>query len=785
MPTNVSRPHPALPADRLRVGACIIDVPLREVGAPGRRAQRITPKSMGVLLALVQQPGKVVGRDALLAQVWPDTMPTDDVVTQAVTQLRKAFGEQRGQSRYIETIAKNGYRLLAEVEWLPSPSTDDEAAADTVQAPPPGLPEAPATAPASPAVPAAAPVAEPHVHAAPRPPGMRRYGLILLVCALVLFAIALPVLGWLAREDAAPGGAGAQAGEAIPADVPPATPPRPYELLTSTPGFEINPTLSPDASQVAYLVTMREGDAAGARIMVQTTDQSPPRALTEPPAGAWDTDPAWSPSGREIAFVRRRPEQSCQVMLASLNGSERELAPCDPAHRPGFGWSPDGLSLAFSNPAPGAGPPGLHVFELSSGRWRHIDYGARPQEAVQSPRFSPDGRWIGFIRNAPLGDLWRVPVAGGTPERLTAQRAELRGWDWTPDGKAIVFGRRIDSHTRLYRLDVASRQMQDLGLEDAQWPSIAARAPALAFVQRKPHFGLYRWWRDGHGQPRSERLFASSGRDTLPAVSPDGTQLLFTSDRSGRFGLWWAQLRRPETLRLIEGLHPESRFAPVWSPDGSRALVVGSDAEGRPGVFEIQPEPGLVTRLPLPLPASEVLTAAYLPDADRLLVLVGDGSERQRLLLLGRHAAGWTSLATLPDVSSVQLDAAGHRLLLTRLGEDGLWASDLDLDAGSLRRVEQAYPVQLRHRTWAVNEAGRIYYLQQQGDCASTLRILGSGQSEAPHCLDAERLSSMNGFSAHNGSLYLSTTLEDGADIAFMPLPDPAAKSRDWSKYLF
>ena len=109
----------SLPSDRLRVGECMVDIPLREIHAPGaRRPRRVTPKSIGVLLALVEQAGRVVSRDALLAQVWPDTLPTNDVVTQAITQLRKAFDDERGNPRYIETIAKNGYRLLAPVEWL-------------------------------------------------------------------------------------------------------------------------------------------------------------------------------------------------------------------------------------------------------------------------------------------------------------------------------------------------------------------------------------------------------------------------------------------------------------------------------------------------------------------------------------------------------------------------------------------------------------------------------------------------------------------------------------------
>src|SRR5687768_15884808 len=108
-----------LPSERLRVGDCVVDVPLREIRAPGkRRPLRITPKSMGVLLVLVEQAGRVVSRDALMTEVWPDTLPTNDVVTQAITQLRKAFDDERGNPRYIETIAKNGYRLLAPVEAM-------------------------------------------------------------------------------------------------------------------------------------------------------------------------------------------------------------------------------------------------------------------------------------------------------------------------------------------------------------------------------------------------------------------------------------------------------------------------------------------------------------------------------------------------------------------------------------------------------------------------------------------------------------------------------------------
>ena len=71
---------------------------------------------------LVAHQGKVVSRVAILEWVWSGTLPSDDVVTQAIAQLRKAFGDDRGTPRYLETIAKGGYRLLAPVSWIASPA---------------------------------------------------------------------------------------------------------------------------------------------------------------------------------------------------------------------------------------------------------------------------------------------------------------------------------------------------------------------------------------------------------------------------------------------------------------------------------------------------------------------------------------------------------------------------------------------------------------------------------------------------------------------------------------
>lgn len=754
----------ALPAgDRLKVGECLVDIPLREIHAPGaRRPARITPKSMGVLRVLVENAGRVVTREALLAAVWPDTMPTNDVVTQAVTHLRKAFGERADGPRYIETIAKSGYRLLVAVEWQPTVVDEDEALAEATAMVPAageaGTPPAPVDATAPGPVGTVAPMASDALL-------FRRWmwglalGALALVCAVTVI--------WWSADRRVQGGMQDELTGLLPA-------PRPYRLITSAPGFELTPTLSPDGSQVAYLSSMTE-ELAGTAILVQTTEPAQPRKLTFPPEGAWDSNPEWSPNGREIAFLRRSPGEDCRIMAVSASGGEpRVLGDCDPHNRPSFDWTPDGSGLLFSSPLSG-GAPGLRLLDLATGRWRALEYGASAEDVDTAPRFSPDGKWIAFIRNTPLGDLWRIPAGGGRAERLTHQRAEFRGWDWTPDGNAIVFGRRVDSHTRLYRLELPGRGISDLGIEDAQAPAIAAHANQLAFVQRKPEFGLYRVSdpaAETGKAPHMQRLFPSTGRDSLPSVAPDGRQIAFTSDRSGEFSLWWADMDRPASLRPLEGIRPESRHVPAWSPDSKRLLVIGTNARGFYGLHELEPSSGQLVPLPVPVPREDLLFAAYLPDPAHLLVVAGRG-DGQQLVLFDRRSTPWRRLGSIDGVSFALPDLAQGRVLFTRLGRDGLWQSDVGLSADSIRQVDGNRPASQRYRTWTVTGDGQVEYLEQLPDCYVSVRHIGAGRSHAPaRCLEPTHLATINGFSAHARTrvTYVAMAAVDGSDIGFLSL---------------
>ena len=96
---------------------------------------RLEPKVMRVLVYLAGRQQRVVSRRELEAAVWPGMIVTDDAVTNTVIKLRRALGDEARNPRYIETIAKSGYRLIAEVEPLPA-ARDGVAATPPARAPP-------------------------------------------------------------------------------------------------------------------------------------------------------------------------------------------------------------------------------------------------------------------------------------------------------------------------------------------------------------------------------------------------------------------------------------------------------------------------------------------------------------------------------------------------------------------------------------------------------------------------------------------------------------------------
>lgn len=84
----------------------------------GDAGVRLRPKAMSLLVALARHPEEVLGKQALLDAVWPDVVVGDASVSVLVAELREALGDDPASPRFIETIPRRGYRLIASVTHL-------------------------------------------------------------------------------------------------------------------------------------------------------------------------------------------------------------------------------------------------------------------------------------------------------------------------------------------------------------------------------------------------------------------------------------------------------------------------------------------------------------------------------------------------------------------------------------------------------------------------------------------------------------------------------------------
>ncbi len=97
---------------RFVVGDWQVDTAAQELRRAGERVA-IEPRQMAVLAALCRNPGQLMSSEALLNQCWPDEPSGDNPIHKAIAHLRRVLGDSATAPRYIETIRKQGYRLIA------------------------------------------------------------------------------------------------------------------------------------------------------------------------------------------------------------------------------------------------------------------------------------------------------------------------------------------------------------------------------------------------------------------------------------------------------------------------------------------------------------------------------------------------------------------------------------------------------------------------------------------------------------------------------------------------
>jgi Tol biopolymer transport system component/DNA-binding winged helix-turn-helix (wHTH) protein len=487
----------------------------------GRRGiERLRPLLMDVLLRLAFGAGEVVRRETLLEDVWPRRMVNDEVLSRAIAELRNHLGDDARGARYIETLPKIGYRLLAPVEAI--------TAAEASLAPP--------AAPARPA-----PLAD-----------SRSRGVLWLAGALA--AAAFGVGAWaLWRHGAAP----AHDFERQLAGARP---------LTSDPALELAPRFSPEGDRVAFAL----GEGSDSRIVIQALDGTS-RQFVGSAAGTLRHSPAFFPDGKRIAFFRRSGRECAIVEHDLATGAERVLLDCAQSPAPRFDLSRDGRFLVFSAAARPQHPLGLWVKEIGGGAPRAL---TAPEPGMGDdlfPRFSPDGRRIAFFRGSDSHrHPWIVSSGDGKGSRVAPNVEGLSyGLAWTAAGGPVIAAADWFGFRALNVIDPAGGNARLIGARGARFPDVSARGD---IVWENAVYAANVWRVDlgAGGEPKV--LWRSTRYSSQPEFSPDGKTVLFSSNRDGSDAIYVAALDGAPR-RIAFGDEPRY-LRPHWAADGRSVLAV-------------------------------------------------------------------------------------------------------------------------------------------------------------------------------------------------------------------
>jgi serine/threonine protein kinase len=357
--------------------------------------------------------------------------------------------------------------------------------------------------------------------------------------------------------------------------------------LTTYLGSQDWPSFSPDGNQVAFSWDGEE--QSNFDIYVKTIESGPPLRVTRSLMN--NTNPAWSPDGRWIAFLRGTgPGRSAVVLVPPTGGPERvvgEVASPGPSVQ-SLTWSPDSRwMVVFDQPAGQAG--GLWLLSLDGRELRRLTSvvgGSAPLD--RSPALASDGTSLAFVRRVANNseDVYLLPLAAdlrpaAKPRQITRANQAMSGLAWSADRRGLIFSAGSSGNENLWRTSIFGATDAKRLTEQADILSVAisAHSHRLVFAQSRREMDIYRADLSGKaGEVRSIPLIASSRLDRYPRYSPDGKKIAFVSLRSGNWQLWVSNSDGTNTVQITSFDRGEVAF-PTWSPDGQQIGFV-SNAEG-------------------------------------------------------------------------------------------------------------------------------------------------------------------------------------------------------------
>ena len=546
----------------------------------------LTPKVFDTLQILVENRGRIVAKDELMKRLWPDTFVEEANITYNIQQLRKSLNDDARNPRYVGTVARRGYRFLADIETLPceNGTAANRLAGNGFVAQGPNLPgETGAISPTS-----------DQNTLQPAAAGLSKR--FIAVGAAVLMLLAGGVLVWRFLSSSE---------RSLPEDRRPASSSLKLERLTAT-GQSRMVAISPDGKYLAYSRGVERKSGLWLRQFATNTN------VEIVPADALIYGLAFSNSGEYLYFVKGEPNATTLYRVSFFGGVPTKIID----HLEGnFSISADDRQVALLRQS--ASSNGEEMYSLiivnSDGSGERTLLVESYPNSLETPLWSPDGRSIICAYGSSEGGgqdvgLVAVAVTDGTKHNLSSEKFfRIAKMAWLPGKNALVMSARknLGDNNQLWRVSYPGMQTSqisdelspflDLSIAANADRAVASQATRLSDIwvgpSRDPNdlkkvtqaIDNFCWTPDGRlvyasttsgnrdlwimnkDGTEQKQLTVDPAVDAAPAVTPDNRYIIFTSNRTGVFQVWRMNVDGSNQVQLTNGV---SKDHPTISADG-------------------------------------------------------------------------------------------------------------------------------------------------------------------------------------------------------------------------
>jgi Tol biopolymer transport system component/predicted Ser/Thr protein kinase len=343
--------------------------------------------------------------------------------------------------------------------------------------------------------------------------------------------------------------------------------------------------VSPDGKYTAYV------DVSGLQVRSLDSGETRPVPLPGdfPPAQIWEI--RWFPDGGKLLLTRRVSISEESIWVVTILGQFSAQKLRDGASGPAI--SPDGKSLVFLS-GPLKGPADIWISGISGGEPRKVVSGAKDEE-LGSPAWSPDARWIAYLRTKSGATSIEVqPAAGGTAKTIATESALAVSiapfcsggngclW-WLPDWRLVFTagektgGSELGKQT-LWQVRVDPNRGESVQKAE-QIHSVGNFLPSnltattdgtkLAYLKRRANQDVYVGKLEQSGGIKAPQRFTLDTHNSMPEQwTLDSRSLLFVSNRNGKYELFRQALNASVPERIVSSTSGNLGSGNGWSPDG-------------------------------------------------------------------------------------------------------------------------------------------------------------------------------------------------------------------------